>query len=122
MEWEFSDQKDAFRSLFTFLKEESRSDCYLAILQAIKVFTYVFTKKTLLISHKKRVDFFREITKGYKCRRTVILYFHEIFFNFFYEINLSLFFREIAKVKKPRSAVMLCFDEFFLQAKQRFVE
>ena len=41
VEGEFSDQKDIFRSLFTFLKEESRSECHLALLQAIRVFRYV---------------------------------------------------------------------------------
>ena len=41
VEGEFSDQKDIFRSLFSFLKEESRSECHLALLQAIRVFTYV---------------------------------------------------------------------------------
>ena len=97
----------------------------IAILPSYKPSKYLRTylqKRPYLFHTQKMVDFFREITKGYKCRRTVILYFHEIFFNFFYEINLSLFFREVAKVNKPRSAVMLCFDEFFLQAKQRFVE
>ena len=93
--------------------------CYLTSHQSIYVRIY---KKDPTYFTQKMVDFFREITKGYKCHRTVILYFHEIFSNFFYEINLSLFFREIAKVNKPRSAVKLCFDEFFLQAKQRFVE
>ena len=96
----------------------------IAILPSYKPSKYLRTylQKRPFFTQDKMVDFFREITKGYKYRRTVILYFHEIFFNFFYEINLSLFFCEIAKVKKPRSAVMLCFDEFFLQAKQRFVE
>ena len=63
VEWEFSDQKDVFRSLFSFLKEESRSDCYLAILQAIKVFTYVFCLFYFEITMSYRMLCFREFVQ-----------------------------------------------------------
>ena len=63
VEWEFSDQKDVFRSLFSFLKEESRSDCYLAILQAIKVFTYVFCLLYFEITMSYRMLCFREFVQ-----------------------------------------------------------